>query len=307
MDRAPTDLSHALSEAGHATAGLEKQLAHARLELAEAQDRLARGETRLDIRDRELALLRSSHELLVSTLDATSDGILTLQFSDDSMYYNIRFVELWGIPEDKLCDLDLGSLIEFQLSRVKDPAEWRARIEQRRRDPDAEDLSIVELRDGRVLERHVIPQRIHGQCVGSVITFRDITDRVRYESKMMFNHMVLENSGPMFWLDRDSLVATYANPAACQHLGYSLEELLGKGIADIDLDFTAADFPDLDAALLRSGKPVTFESRHRRKDGTIRNIEVTSFLTEAAERAMYIISVKDITRQKRAEREKRHQ
>ena len=243
----------------------------------------------------------------MSTLDAASDGILTLQFSDESMYYNIRFVELWGIPEDELGDLDLKRLIEFQLSRVKDPDEWHAHVERRRLNPDAEDLNVVELKDGRVLERHVIPQRIHGKCVGSVITFRDITERVRYEEKMMFNHLVLENSGPMFWIDRAKLAVTYANPAACQHLGYPIDELLGMGISEFDVNFTPADVPALDEALKRSNKPVTFESRHRRKDGTIRNVEVTSFLTEAAERAMYIVTVKDITRQKRAEQEKKRQ
>ena len=190
---------------------------------------------------------------------------------------------------------------------MKDPDELRAHIERRRLNPDSEDLTVVELKDGRVLERHVIPQRIHGKCVGSVITFRDITERVRYEEKMMFNHLVLENSGPMFWIDRAKLVVTYANPAACQHLGYPLDELLGMEITDFDVDFTPADMPALDEALKRSNKPVSFETRHRRKDGTIRNVEVTSFLTEAAERAMYIVTVKDVTRQKRAEQEKKRQ
>jgi two-component system sensor histidine kinase/response regulator len=111
----------------------------------------------------------------------------------------------------------------------------------------------------------------------------------------------------MVWIDRAKLVVTYANPAACEHLGYSLDELLGTGITDFDVDFTPADVPSLDEALKRSNKPVTFESRHRRKDGTIRNVEMTSYLTEAAERAMYIVTVKDLTRQKRAEQEKKRQ
>src|SRR6185369_12530787 len=130
------------------------------------EEQLAKALSRLSIRERELAQLRDSHELLVSTLDAASDGIATLQDADDSIYYNIRFVEMWGIPEDKLCELDLKSAIEFQLSQVKDPQEWLAHTERRRLNPEAEDLRTVELKDGRVLERHVIPQRIHGKCVG---------------------------------------------------------------------------------------------------------------------------------------------
>src|SRR5215208_6686121 len=143
MDRAPTDLSHAMSEAGVAPAGLEEELGNLRAELAQARDKLAISEKRLDIRTGELALLRSSHELLVSTLDATSDGIATLQHDNQSIYYNIRFIELWGIPEEKLGDLDLSRLMEFQLSQVKDPDEWHAHCERRRLNPDAEDLNMV--------------------------------------------------------------------------------------------------------------------------------------------------------------------
>jgi len=72
MDRAPTELSHALVEAGHATALPDDELAHARLALAQAQAGLAQCEARLDLRDRELIAIRGSHELLVSTLDAAS-------------------------------------------------------------------------------------------------------------------------------------------------------------------------------------------------------------------------------------------
>ena len=262
-----------------------------------------------DPRSSELARLRASHDLLVSTLDAASDGILTLQFTEPatSMYYNIRFVELWGIPEDRLSDMDLAGLVEFQLQQVKDPVEWQERLERRHRNPDEEDLSIVELKDGRVLERHVIPQRLHGRCVGSVVTFRDITERNRYEQKMMFNHLVLENSGPMLWIDRVTQRVVYGNPAACRHFGYAVEQLLGMRIEDFDVDFTQADVAKLDEALTQTRAPVHLESRHVRKDGQVRNVEATVFLTETDERNMYVCNFKDVTSQKQAEQERRRQ
>jgi PAS domain S-box-containing protein len=181
MDRAPIDVEHA-------------QL---RAELAKALDRAQKAEARLDIRDRELAFVRASQEQLVSTLDATNDGIITLR-ADGSMYYNIRFVELWGIPEDRLTDLDRATLGEFQRARVKDPAAWSELVQRRRANLEDEDYSTVELKDGRVLERHVLPQRMGGKCVGSVVVFRDITERQRYEEKLLFNSLVVEGSGPMF-------------------------------------------------------------------------------------------------------------
>ncbi len=307
MDRAPTDLHTALAQAGHAPASLEQELAQARSELAQAREHAATSLARLDIRDRELAAIRGSHELLVSTLDAANDGILTLQYSDNSMYYNIRFVELWGIPEDELADLTNQSLANYQASQVNDPQDLLAHIQQRRLNPDGEDLSVIELKDGRVLERHVIPQRIHGKCVGSVITFRDITERLRYEEKMMFNHGVLENSGPMLWIDRDTRVVTYANPAACQHLGYPVEELLGLSVADFDPSYGPEQNRYVTERLAGGQSAVSLASHHRRKDGSVRDVDVTIFLTEQAQRAVYIVTVKDTTEQKRAEQEQKRQ
>ena len=255
---------------------------------------------------RELAQLRTSHQQLVSTLDAANDGIITLQ-GDGSMYFNIRFVELWRIPEDTLCDIDNDKLVEFQLSQVKDPQEWRGHIERRRANPDEEHYTTVELKDGRVLERHVLPQRMGGKCVGNVIIFRDVTDRAQYEQRMLFNHHVLENSGPMLWLDRDTGTVTYANPAACKQLGYTVEEMVGMGIPQFDVQFDMSSLPILQQALRDSGEPITLQTRHQRKDGEILDVEVTVYLTEVADRAMYICALRDTTALKNAEREQKRQ
>ena len=308
MDRAPTALTSALADDGATPTPLdaEQELARARAELAQAAEQLQKAEARLDIRNRELALLRNSHELIVSTLDAANDGILTLQYSDNSLYYNIRFVELWGIPEDRLSDLDGKSLVELQLEQVKDRQDWLTHVERRRQNPDAEDFSIVELKDGRTLERHVIPQRVHGKCVGSVITFRDITDRLRHERQMLFNHLVLENAGPMLWVDNVTRTVTYANPAACDHLGYPVEELLGMRVSDFD-PFYSAEQNRYVMQTVQSGRNAHIESRHRRKDGTLRDVEVTVYLTQQDDRAVYILSFRDTTEQKRAEQAKKRQ
>jgi len=171
MDRAPL---HLVADERHASGALPRDEEVARLRL-------------------QLARLTASYELLESTLDAASDGILTLQYCDDSIYYNIRFVELWGIPEDKLCDLDRQKLVDFQVRQVRDPDDLLAHIERRHLHPESEDFSTIELKDGRVLECHVLPQRLHGKCVGSVLTFRDITERVRAQRDRKLQQATLQS------------------------------------------------------------------------------------------------------------------
>ena len=287
MDRAPTELSQALDGTGYAPAS--EELAHARAAVS------------------ELAELRRSHELLVSALDAASDGILMLRYSDGSLYYNIRFVELWGIPEDRLGDLNQTSVTELLLSRAKNPAGYAALIERHRLNPEAESLSTIELRDGRVLERQAVPQRIHGQCVGSMITFRDVTERLRHEVTMEFNHVVLENSPPMYWIDRDTGALSYANPAMCKHIGYELHELLRMKISEYDAQFPDAGVLRLEEFITAASGPVSFDSRHRRKDGTTCDVQLWAFKAETANRSIIVITARDITAQKQAEREKKRQ
>jgi len=144
-----------------------------------------------------LAALRQSQALLLSTLDATGDGILTLQYSDGAFFYNIRFVELWGFPEDKLSDMDAQALEDFQLTQVKDPQGWSDRAHRCRANPEEEDHCVVELKDGRLLERHVLPQRIGGRCVGSVIVFRDITEQRRQEEEIRLARDIAEEATRM--------------------------------------------------------------------------------------------------------------
>jgi two-component system sensor histidine kinase/response regulator len=131
----------------------------------------------------ELARLRAANEQLASTLDAANDGVITLQV-DGGIYFNIRFAELWQLPDEAIPGASDQKMVDWQLERVKDRAKWLELIARRRANPDEENYTLVELKDGRVLERHVLPQRIRGRCVGSVVTFRDVTARVRQEEEL---------------------------------------------------------------------------------------------------------------------------
>jgi two-component system sensor histidine kinase/response regulator len=275
-------------------------------ELAQSREPAGSSPSALEIRDREVALLRSSHELLVSTLDAADSGICTLQYSDGSIYYNIRFVELWRVPEDKLSGLNLERLTQLQLSQVKDPDDWRGHVERRRANPEVEDLCVIELKDGRSLDCHVMPQRVHGKCIGSVFTFRDVTERVSYEKAVAFNRMVLENSGPLLWIERETRRITYANPAAQRLAGYSAEEFVQLNVKDLETSLTPERRVEINRALDRSERSVSFEGRWRCKDGSLRDVEVTLFRSRGAG-AVDICNVKDITDQKRAQQEQRRQ
>lgn len=275
-------------------------------EADELREELAKARRSLQARTSELAQARSSLSLMFATLDAAEDGMMAVQFADGALYYNIAFVEMWGIPEDALADLSEEELTVLQADQVKNPEELLSHASSF--NADDEGLCVIELKDGRVFERHVRPQVVHGRTVGRVVSYRDITQRVHFEQKMMFNHAVVEGSGPMLWLDRggnDQVV--YANRAACDALGYAVDEIIGMRIYDVDVHASLEAVAPLDKEMRTTGKPVHYQTHYRRKDGEQLSVDVTMSLTEDGERSIYITSFKDITEQKNHAREKKRQ
>lgn len=270
------------------------------------REELAKLRRSLQARTAELAQARSSLSLMFATLDAAEDGMMAVQFADGALYYNIAFVEMWGIPEDALADLTEEELTVLQAGQVRNPEELLSHASSF--DADEEGLSIIELKDGRVFERHVRPQVVHGRTVGRVASYRDITERVHFEQKMMFNHAVVEGSGPMLWLDRGgSDRVVYANRAACDALGYTVEEIIGTTIYDIDMHASAEAVAPLDRTMRSTGKPVHYQTHYRHRNGTQLSVDVTMSLTEDGDRSIYITSFKDVTEQKSQAREKKRQ
>jgi PAS domain-containing protein len=158
---------------------LAQQLANERRALAAATQKLGTATRTLEGRTQELTEARAALALLLATLDSTSDGILAMGYFGRAMHYNTRFVEMWRIPADKLAFLNDNALLTMQLSQVRDPEMFLAFVKERKTRPDAEQFTVLELTDGRILECHVMPQRVRGKRVGMVTCFHDVTERER--------------------------------------------------------------------------------------------------------------------------------
>lgn len=158
---------------------LTQELAHSQRALNAAQQKLGSASRSLESRTQELTEARAALALLLATLDSTTDGILALGYFGRAMHYNSRFIDMWGIAQDKLPSLNESALLAIQLAQVRDPDRFLAHAEARKARPDDEHFAMVELMDGRIFECHVVPQRVRGKRVGSVTSFHDVTQRER--------------------------------------------------------------------------------------------------------------------------------
>jgi PAS domain S-box-containing protein len=136
---------------------------------------------------------------------------------------------------------------------------------------------------------------------------QDITELRRAEqelraSEARFRTFVDHATDAFFLLDDDSIVLD-VNRQACEGLGYSREELIGRHRQDFDTGLDEISIRGLRQRIV-AGEAVTFETSHRRKDGTTFPVEVRVSRFEQ-DGSRYLCLVRDISERKRAEEELR--
>ena len=127
--------------------------------------------------DEQTAMLRAS-------LESTVDGIQVVNSSGAVVAYNSKFREVWGLPDALLQSESRSARLSFVASQVKDPEPFKARVNEIYADHETQSDDVIELKDGRVFERHSEPQRVKGKNTGRVWGYRDITERARTEAAL---------------------------------------------------------------------------------------------------------------------------
>ncbi len=247
----------------------------------------------------------AENDLLQATLDASSDAILAIR-PDGSIFFNVRAAEIWDVPEEHLRSIDAQTIRELIASRLADPQAYWDLIRTLEERPGDNTRALIEFKDGRIFERVARQQFARERPQGHVIAWREVTRQVLHERAMAFNGRVLDNSPPMFWMQRDTAKITYANPAMCQHLGYPLEEVLQLQVQQLHMGLR----PEQKQLLVQetaAGRITRLEVTHRRKDGAVRDVELAVFLTDQDGKAVYVVNLKDISQEKAARREKERQ
>lgn len=114
--------------------------------------------------------------------------------------------------------------------------------------------------------------------------------------QLLFHHHPL----PMLLYDRETLAFLEVNAAAVDKYGYSRAEFLKMTIKDIrpveDVPRLLADVTTLRPSLQHSGR-----WRHRLKDGTIIDVDITSHTLDFNSRPAALVEVQDITQHLRTE------
>jgi diguanylate cyclase (GGDEF)-like protein/PAS domain S-box-containing protein len=93
------------------------------------------------------------------------------------------------------------------------------------------------------------------------------------------------------------------NEAFCQMLGYTREEAAGLNVADWEGNFSAEELRERLRDFITNNRSDTFETLHRRKDGSLINIEISCSAMEMDGEHFLLALSRDITKRKQAESE----
>jgi PAS domain S-box-containing protein len=140
-----------------------------------------------DITDRKRAEGEREHTLSIlrATLESTEDGILVVGKAGAVSGYNHRFLDIWGLSEERLSGMDDMKLLDYTKALVADPEAFRRQVMRYYDFPEEDGSGAIEMRDGRVLEWYSRPQRMGEAVVGRIWSFRDTTGRRRLEQQLL--------------------------------------------------------------------------------------------------------------------------
>lgn len=137
-------------------------------------------------------------------------------------------------------------------------------------------------------------------CASLISAHRSYLARKELENRLNLTKTAVDKSKmPFFLLSPDGRLKD-VNDYACLSLGYAREELIGKYIWDFDPDY----FPESRSSAwedLKKNGTITFETQHRRKDGSSFPVEITSNYVAFGDEEYGFSFARDITDKKQQE------
>jgi len=138
---------------------------------------------------------------------------------------------------------------------------------------------------------------------------RDITERKQAEAQLKNSEerhrQIIQTSMDGFWITDTKGRILDVNDAYCQLIGYAREELLNMRILDVEAKESPEETTQHIRETMTKGH-ARFETRHRRKDGQLLDIEVSVVHQPGTENGYLFVFLRDITERKRTENALHH-
>jgi diguanylate cyclase (GGDEF)-like protein/PAS domain S-box-containing protein len=246
---------------------------------------------RKKIQSEAMALMQRNQSVMKTTLD----GIHILDMQGNVVEANEAFCRILGYTQQEVLGLNVNDFnMQFSAEQMRERLRTMigksARFETVHRHKNGTPIEV---------EVSTTSVEINGQYY-FVASSHDITPRKSQQRLMEMMRFSMDHmADKVTWSTPDARIV-YANIAACNSLGYTQEEMLKLRIPDFDPDFPLDDWQKHWNELKKFGS-LTFESRHRTKNGEIYPVEISANYMRFGNVEYNCGFARDITKRKLAE------
>ncbi|MEG4487474.1 PAS domain S-box protein [Microcoleus sp. D2_18a_B4] len=254
-----------------------------------------------DITDRKQAEaeLREMSEVMKNALS----GISKIDTQGRYLYVNKAYSDVTGYQPEEMIGMSWEKTVDpDELEKVV-PAYWLM-VQDGRVEVETRGVR----KDGSVFYKQLVMISTYDeqhQFLGHYCFMKDISDRKKAELAL---EQELLRSKTFFNTSLDGVVVmdsvgkvVEASPSFAQMLGYTLEETLNLSLFDWDAEWTREE---LQLMLQREEVIPLFETRHRRKDGSVYDVEISWNRVKLEDEMMNFCICRDISDRKRNEAER---
>ena len=254
--------------------------------------------------------LRRAASLQQAVIESTTDGILVVNTKGRVESYNQRFIELWQIPNDALHTETDSTFLDLAARQLDNPLAFLDGVRELNATPEQDSFDNLVFKDGRTLERYSQPQRLDGEVVGRVWSFRDITLRKQTEKSLAegeerFREIFNAVSDGIFIHDASTGALIDVNQGMCAMYGYTREDVLSLGPDDLstgETPYSATEAAQKMALVITQG-PQTFDWLAKTRNGKRFWVSVNLRLVRIGEHQRILAVVRDISERKKADEE----
>jgi len=237
-----------------------------------------------------------------ATLEATADGVLAIDETGQATTWNNKFLEMWQMPPEVLTEPDAHRVRTFIAQQLKDPQAYQSRIVEIEAS-SSKGFDLLELADGRQIERYSEIISVGNRAAGRVWSFRDVTERNRADLISRRLAAIVDNSDDaIIGKDLNSIITSW-NQGAQRIFGYTADEMIGTSIMRLIPRERQGEEDEILARLRRGDRFDHFETIRVAKDG--RELYVSLTISPIKDASGTVIGAskiaRDITDRKLAE------
>jgi len=253
--------------------------------------------------------LKRSLSILQTTLESTADGILVVNNHGKWIGFNQKFIKMWSIPEEIAEAGDDEKAVNFVLPQIKQTNSFVKKVKELYTNPERISIELIELNDGRIIERYSHPLYNNKNIDGRAWSFRDITEqklaeKALQESEMNLSMIYKTTTGILFQIrvePNDCYRFLTVNKAFLKATGLSEKQVIGKTIDEVIPEPSLILVKSKYNEAISANKIIQWEETSEYPSGVKSGIVTISPFFNENGKCIYLIgSIHDYTERKKA-------